>query len=517
MPEYPETDATFAPIFPPNTPLALPALLHLHDAEGLASHLKAGREHLKERALLPFLSEGHLTGLALTHEYSNLMDCVLKRMFTLACERANLDPNTVPIAIVATGGYGRRELCPHSDIDITFIPQRDNDPYLDRIIRELFKGVMDVFIAKCGLEVGYAYRLLEDCGSLDHQTICGLLDARLIVGNPRLFIKFEDAYWTQFNPAEFIFTKVQEYEKRREKWGTSPRVVEPHLKEGAGGLRDLHTAIWMLQAREGLVASRVRGERSIEVLHRIGELSLTDAAKLGQAKEFLFRVRSMLHLLTGSERDQLVVTRQEEIAARLGFETDEVGAPPVEVFMRKFYEATAHIERVCAQVVRRMENSRLILGVGLDCLRKTLIPANPTLLSEDPAWILWAFELAQKYRLEFNFEIENAVVTLVETEPILPDPVAAAQIFTRLLSDTGRVYPILQKLADCGALGWFLPEFRDIYNLIPYDPSHESTVGQHTLYVLQNLEALLDKPDGKGDEESETRRRILRDLPHPNN
>ncbi|MBC7528338.1 MAG: HD domain-containing protein [Chthonomonadaceae bacterium] len=508
----PEPDPNFAPIFPAVTPQPLPSLAHLSDTEGLVAYLKTGREHFKERALLPFLTEGHLTGLALTHEYSNLMDCVLKRMFVLACEEANLSPETVPIAVVATGGYGRRELCPYSDIDITFIPQRDNDAHLDRIIRQLFKGVMDVLIAKCGLEVGYAYRLLEDCGSLDHQTLSGLLDARLVAGNQRLFIKFEDAYWTQFNPAEFIFTKVQEYEKRREKWGASPRVVEPQLKEGAGGLRDIHTAIWTLQARENLVASRVRGDRAFDVLQRIGDLSPVDAARLAEAKEFLFRVRSLLHLMTGAERDQLVVTRQEEIASRLGFASDASGAPPVEVFMRKFFRETAHIERVCAQVVRRMENSRLILGIGLDCWNKTLLPANPALLSDDPAWLLWAFEIAQKYALTFGAEIETAVVFLTETEPILPDPVTAAQVFTRILCNIGRVFPILQKMADCGALGWFLPEFAGIYNLIPYDPSHESTVGQHTLFVIQNLELLLIRAEG---EEQETRKRLLCDLPHP--
>ncbi len=506
------SEPNFSSIFPPNVPAPPPPLLHLDSAGGLAAHLQAGREHLKERALLPFLSEGHLTGLALTHEYSNLIDAVLKRMFVLACEHENLSPDLVPIAVVATGGYGRRELCPHSDIDITFIPQRDNEARLDRIIRELFKGVMDIFIARCGLEVGYAYRLLEDCGTLDHQTICGLLDARVVAGNQRLFIQFEDAYWTQFNPAEFIFTKVEEYEKRREKWGRTPRIVEPQVKEGAGGLRDLHTAVWMLQARETLVASRVRGERSIQVLNRIGEISASDAVRLSEAKEFLFRVRSLLHLITGAERDTLVVTRQEEIAARLGFEEEEAGSPPVELLMKRFYQETALIERVCAQVVRRLENSQLILGIGLDCKNKTLIPANSALLSDDPSWLLWAFEVAQKYNLRFGSEIENAVVSVTQTAPFLPDPVTAARVFTRILGNLGRVSSLLQKMADCGALGWFLPEFKAIYDLIPYDPSHESTVGQHTLFVVQNLEALLERAEG---EEQETRQRILRDLPHP--
>ena len=89
------------------------------------------------------------------------------------------------MAIAATGGYGRRELAPFSDIDITFIPQRDGDAQTDHVVRELFRLVMDVFIAKCGLEVGYAYRLLSDCKALDHQTASGLLDVRYLAGSQR--------------------------------------------------------------------------------------------------------------------------------------------------------------------------------------------------------------------------------------------------------------------------------------------------------------------------------------------
>src|SRR5262249_37654418 len=159
-------------------------------------------------------------------------------------------------------------LCPYSDIDITFIPQRDGDPLTDRLIRDMFTQVMDICIARCGLEVGYAYRLLEDCTSLDHQTSCGLLDARLVAGNNRLFIHFEDACWMGFNPTEFIFTKIEERAGSLAKWGQTVRVVEPQLKEGPGGLRDLQTAVWLTQAREQLTAARVRGSRAIEALKR---------------------------------------------------------------------------------------------------------------------------------------------------------------------------------------------------------------------------------------------------------
>src|SRR5262249_40818565 len=118
------------------------------------------------------------SGIETATRFSDLMDAVIRHMFVLACRRMKTAPERVPVAIVATGGYGRRELAPYSDIDITFVPQRDNDPLTDRIIRDLFTQLMEVCINGNGLEVGYAYRLMEDCGLLDHQTASGLLDAR---------------------------------------------------------------------------------------------------------------------------------------------------------------------------------------------------------------------------------------------------------------------------------------------------------------------------------------------------
>src|SRR5579871_2413213 len=226
----------------------------------LAAYLRAERERLIQQILHPVShsaqSEPPLAGLAMAQRFSDLMDAVVIRLFTMGCARVGVNPVLLPICIVATGGYGRREVSPFSDVDITFIPQRDGDSRIDRVIREMFTRVMDICISRCGVEVGYAYRLLDDCTTLDHQTYSGLLDARLIVGSERLFIQFDDAFWAGLNTTDFIFTKLQERQKALAKWGVAPRVVEPQLKEGPGGLRDLHTMVWLLQARSQLSAAR---------------------------------------------------------------------------------------------------------------------------------------------------------------------------------------------------------------------------------------------------------------------
>ncbi|HZO88314.1 MAG TPA: HD domain-containing protein [Chthonomonadaceae bacterium] len=486
----------------------------LRDSVELAAYLRAEREALMER----IRQDAAVGGLAMARAFSDLMDAVISRMFALACARVGANPEILPIVIVATGGYGRRELSPFSDIDITFIPYRDGDPQVDRVIRDMFTQVMDVCIARCGLEVGYAYRLLEDCSALDHQTACGLLDARRIIGSNRLFIQLEDAFWMGFNPTDFIFTKLEERRRALTKWGQTPRVVEPQLKEGPGGLRDLQTAVWLVQARANLAAARVRGERAFEALIREADVSPADAARLAEAKEFLFRVRNALHALAGAERDTLVITRQEDVAASLGYEagpaleSEETATLPVERFMADLYPRLALVRRVSDQIMRHVGNSRLLLGIGLDCRRRQIVPANEALETDDPAWMLWACELAQKYDLTFGERLERAIVTLAQTRPALADPLAAAQVFTRILSKTGKVYPILQRMADLGVLGWFLPEFGDLMDLIPYDPSHDYTVGQHSLLAVQHLEELLT---AEGSEDLMEMRRLLEELPHP--
>lgn len=465
--------------------------------------------------------KGAVGGLALARSFSDLMDAVLTHMFTLACGRIAVDPTQFPVSIVATGGYGRRELCPFSDIDITFIPQRDGDATTDIVIRDMFRQVMDICIAQCGLEVGYAYRLFEDCTTLDHQTSCGLLDARLITGNSRLFIQFEDAFWLGFNSTEFIFTKIEERERSLKKWGKLPRVVEPQLKEGPGGLRDLQTAVWLYQAKWQLNAARVRGPRAIDMLIREAEITKAEGDSLNAAKELLIQARNSLHAVTGAERDVLVITRQEEIARLLGY-VDPVDnkysacshspPPAVERFMADLYPAMAAVRQTADQIMRKIGGSRLILGIGLDCRHKQIVPANSSLETDNPDWLLWTCELAQRYELELSTKIEQSASVLLKLNPILTDPERTSQVFTRILSNRGKVYPILQKMADLGILGWYLPEFGNLMDLIPYDPSHDFTVGQHTLNIIKQLENLQTSPEG---EEQTEMRGILENLLNP--
>lgn len=192
------------------------------------------------------------------------------------------------------------DLSPHSDIDITFIPERDGDSATDRVIREMFRLLMDVLMEYGRLKVGYAYRLIDDCPTLDHTTQTTLVDARLVIGSRHIFARFLEEFWGHFNPTDFLFRKIMERRQMRAKHGTTPYLVEPNVKEGAGGLRDIHLVRWLGAGWAGLPTA---GEW--EYLVSREWLSREDADYLASAQEFLTRVRNHLHVLAGEQRDLL--------------------------------------------------------------------------------------------------------------------------------------------------------------------------------------------------------------------
>ncbi len=391
----------------------------ISDAEGLAQFVKAKRSEIL--SVVPTeTGTVDLTppfcAIQLSLQLTGVIDAVIRRMYRIACEICKENHATFPLAIVATGGYGRRELAPFSDVDITFIAERDGDKRIDHVVRELFRLVMDVFIAKCNIEVGYAYRLFKDCGVLDHQTACGLLDARQIAGNQGLFIRFESAFWDLFNSTEFIFAKIAERNTVLSKWGSLVRNVEPHIKEGAGGLRDLHMTTWLLQSRENVMAASARGNKAFILLEKVTDLAPEVIDRLREAKGFIFKVRFALHLVCGTERDQLVVTRQEQIARILGYadgdghhEDEQSVTPPVERFMADLYPAMSIIKRTADYVVRNTRRKPLMLGLGIDCLGSEVVPGPGGYHASDPVWIVSATEIAHRYNLDVSDEIIAAV------------------------------------------------------------------------------------------------------------
>ncbi len=427
---------------------------------------------------------------ALLARNTALVDAVLRRLFALALEHAQplapLDTDASPLlAVVATGGYGRRELAPYSDVDVTFVSAREDDPYLNALIKDMFQSVMDVFMYGAGLKVGYAYRQMGDLGQLDHQTQTALLDARFLCGDTALFKSFRREFRAHLLTAHFVFEKWAERQAVLLKFGGDMvHGVEPNVKESAGGLRDIHTAEWI-----GEVRYHVGLTRLWPTLVEQRMLSEDEAQALRAAREFLLQVRNALHVVSGEARDVLTSEKQEAVAALLAY-PDLPDVPAVEAFMRDYYTQAARAHRLSRKAACRCLDSEIPLGLGLASVGCRLIVSDPEAALRDAALPLHMAELAQAYGLHIPFDTEDVASRFVAVNPAPADPALAGRVFTRLLTRGSSVADSLDNLQEWGVLGWLLPEFAPLLALIPYDAAHDYTVGAHSLKVVRLLQQM---------------------------
>ncbi len=462
-----------------------PALAHLETASAIGAFLKGWHAQINAPSVAQESSR-----VLLAHNTA-LVDAVLRRLFVLASVHAGLPDTQVPaLAVVATGGYGRRELAPFSDVDLTFVATQEDDSALNALIKEMFQLVMDVFLYGANLKVGYAYRLLGDLGQLDHQTQTTLLDARFLCGDRELFRAFRREFRAQLLQADFLFQKWAERQAVLAKMGGDQvYTVEPNVKEGAGGLRDIQCAEWV-----GEVRFHVGLPRLWATLGEQGFVTDADADALAESRAFLLRVRNVLHLVSREARDTLTAEKQEAVATLLRY-PDTPDAPPVEGFMRDYFAHAARARRIARKAIARCLDSALPLGLGLSSLERTVQVSDPDAAAADPAMPLHVAELAQAYALGVSLQTEEQISRFLEVCPAPTDPLLAGRVFTRLLTTGRAVADTLTRLEQQGALGWLLPEFGALMTLIPYDAAHDFTVGAHSLRVVRNLERLKTETD----------------------
>ena len=257
--------------------------------------------------------------------HGGMIDCLLQRLFEMAEEdcAAALKGRC---AVVAQGGYGRDELNPYSDIDILILYGWRAAPYVEFITEKILYPLWDA-----GLTVGHATRTVTDCARharRDHVIQTALVDARYICGDARLHGDLERVASRQLSGGacdRFVEMKIGEHGQRHQRHGESVFLLEPDIKEGQGGLRDIHTAMWIARAKCGAV--------KLQDLPGTGLLEAGDAAVLECGRDFLWRTRNELHFLAGRHQDRLTFESQEQVAQGLGFGR-EGKLSDVETFMR---------------------------------------------------------------------------------------------------------------------------------------------------------------------------------------
>src|SRR5205085_8275858 len=252
---------------------------------------------------------GGAGGQEVVRAISALTDEVVTELFqTIVAHFPGPDP--LPLSLVATGGYGRRELAPRSDIDLLALLPGERDPGRARanaVAEHLHRALWDA-----GLEAGYAARTLEQCVKLareDHTIRTALLDGRLVAGDAQLFKGLERATVTELEQRrveEFIGDKLEEFNERRRRYGGSVWLLEPHLKQGKGGLRDLQAALWIARVRHKVAGLGEAGERGLLPAREV------HAARF--SRDFLWRLRNELHYATGRRDDRLTFDNQRKLA-----------------------------------------------------------------------------------------------------------------------------------------------------------------------------------------------------------
>ncbi len=435
------------------------------------------------------------SGAAVVQAYTRAMDQLVCVLFERAVQEAQerfgrLDQRC---ALVAQGGYGRAELNPYSDLDLLFLYPYKSDPFVEYVAERILYVLWDA-----RLTVGHALRNVRECVSLANQDFkvkTALLDARQICGDAELYrdfaLRFEREVLNR-NAERFFRDVLAEIEARHHRYGDSVYLLEPHVKEGQGGLRELHSALWMAKVK-------FKTNRLAELVQK-GVLSERDEEEIEGARDFLFRVRNSLHFLARQHQDQLTFEYQEEIAPLLGFR-DSPALKGVEQMMRRYYLAASTLERFLADMTERCSpprrsvfsfgwNRARRLRPGVAIVQGLLNITDARILEEDPVNLLRIFHDAQRHGVEVSHASRRLVRHLAhlmdERQRVRPEAVATFKEILR-----GRnVAQTLRAMHQAGVLGAFLPEFGALTCMALHDAYHMYTVDEHSLRAVQELEWL---------------------------
>ncbi len=446
---------------------------------------------VQARARLEAWNAAGASGAEIVTAFTGVIDRVVTFLYGAAVEdftsrnaRANQK-----CALLAQGGYGRGEMNPFSDIDLLFLYPWKVTPFVESVAEKILYSLWDT-----GLQVGHAVRSPVECGRLsarDFKVKTALLDARFLCGDAELAVDFDRVLENDIvkrNPDRFVREAAETSGLRQREYGSSVYLLEPHLKEGEGGLRDLHTALWMARVKFKV--------RSLREIVQKGVVPESELATVLESRDFLWKVRNTLHFMTGSHQDQLTFEHQERAAAILGYDdADERRA--VERFLRDYYLHAARIHRFEAMVAERcLERPRRLgrifsrrIRPGVRIIAGEIAIDDPTIL-EDPSNVVAVFLESQRHGVEIGSRTRSMLagaVSALEAANARPEVIAP---FKQILAGRSRIYETLRTMHDVGALGALVPEFGQLRCMVIRDFYHIYTVDEHTLRGIMELERL---------------------------
>ncbi len=417
------------------------------------------------------------------------LDVVLRRIHPLA------NPTEAErVAVLAVGGYGRAEMAPFSDVDLLFLTPWKTTPWAESVVESLLYILWDL-----KLKVGHSTRTVKDCIRLGRDDITirtALLEHRFLSGYEPLAKELGDRLWADLfhnSGPEFIEAKLQERAERHRRQGGQRYVLEPNVKEGKGGLRDLQTLYWI-----GKYLNRVD---SPEGLVSAGLFTREEYDSFARAEEFLWTVRCHMHYITGRATDQLTFDLQVLVAERMGY-VDAGGRRAVEIFMQDYFRQATRVGDLTrifltelearhakpASSLRGLLTRRKRLKPGLKLVQGRIDIEDPKAFLSDKLNMLRIFEegLRTGYLLHPDaMRLIASNLDLIDDE-MRSDP-EAVRIFIDLLLKHGNPERSLRRMNELGVLGAFIPEFEPIVAMMQFNVYHHYTVDEHTIQCISTL------------------------------
>ncbi|PRD43372.1 [protein-PII] uridylyltransferase [Phyllobacterium phragmitis] len=442
-------------------------------------------------------------GVLCATRLSHLMDVIIETLYDFAT--TTVYPATNPstserMALVAVGGYGRGTLAPGSDIDLLFLLPYKQTPWGEQVVEYVLYMLWDM-----GLKVGHATRNIDESIRLSREDMTirtAILETRFLCGSREVYDEMTgrfDQEVVKGTAPQFIQAKLTERDNRHRKTGETRYLVEPNVKEGKGGQRDLHTLFW--------IAKYFYRVRTSEELVKAGVLSRAEHKLFNKAEDFLWAVRCHMHFLLGKAEERLSFDIQRDIAHRLGY-TAHPGQHDVERFMKHYFLVAKDVGDLTRIICAALEEEQAKHVPGFNRIfltfsrRKRKLAgtqdfiadnhriniANDEVFQHDPVNIIRLFHLADKNGLEFHPHAVQQVsrsLKLINAE--LRENPEANRLFVEILASPRNPELILRRMNESGVLGRFIPDFGKIVAMMQFNMYHHYTVDEHLLRCIAIL------------------------------
>ena len=414
---------------------------------------------------------------------SNLMDETLQSLAAIWFK------DMADIQLFALGGYGRKELCPYSDIDLMFLTKDAADAKTSGAIEKFLYALWDR-----GLKVGHSVRTLAECLDLskkDSKILTSLLDARRLYGpkgsGAALHMEIV-LLLSKGDKKEFFQNKLTERDERHARYGDTRYVLEPNIKEGKGGLRDFQTLLWITDV--------LYGAKSLSDLVGLGILNETEARRFAKSHAYLLTVRCHLHQIAGRAEERLHFDIQPDLAERLGYTSRKTGRA-VERFMKHYFLVTRDIgdlTRILCAAIEHDESDTRKKGENygdFETLDGRFTFGAKQDLKKHPEDMLRLFRACQETETDIHpFALKSITRHLrYVDDSVRNDPIANETFLSILTSDKNPALA-LRRMNESGVLGKFVPDFGRIIALMQFDRYHYFTVDEHTIHCIDTLHRL---------------------------